>query len=101
MATLEVQQKVVCPECAQIATEHIQQVSALEGLSWWTRISCPMCQTVAEDGGDGYPPEDIRQRLMQAHGIWGLKIPRQQDRHRALVCLRRTLDFSLQERVCH
>ncbi len=63
-----------CPNCSAASTRGIGQSFAPGELVWSESFHCPSCGCATEADDCGFPPPEIRDVLITAHGLWGLHI---------------------------
>lgn len=86
-----------CGSCGRESVAGVGQ-HAGASLRWWLAFRCPACGAMLEaDGGDD-APEDVRQAIIAAHGLWALHVEAEgSERVRAVAALRHVLGLSMAE----
>ena len=85
-----------CPDCgADVSIDIGQAVVADNRLLWSKSISCGACGLATEEDGDGFPPESLRQSLLDSGGIWRALLVTSSDRQIAVMMLRKILGLDL------
>ena len=63
-----------CPDCSVLCTRSIGQSFAPGVLVWSESLHCSMCGCAIEADDHGFPPPEIRDAIITAHGLWGLHV---------------------------
>lgn len=95
MADLEHQ----CDRCQKKVKASFGQATIDSRLRWYLSYSCNHCSSTVEMDDLGFPPDEIRQKIIDEEGEWILKIGVEKLKNKAklLKILRKALDISIQE----
>ena len=63
-----------CPGCSADCSRGIGQSFAPGKLVWSESLHCSACGCAIEADDSGFPPPEIRDLLIAAHGLWALQV---------------------------
>lgn len=84
-----------CPACGHDGAAQLSQSARSGQLRWSRSIDCPTCGVIEEDD-IGFPPEPLREKILQGFGRWTLVVG-DADRLAAIGVVRSALKLSMQE----
>ena len=87
--------RMPCSACGHDGAAQLSQAVCSKQLRWSRSIDCPNCGIVEEDD-IGFPPEALREKILQAFGRWTLVVG-EQDRLAAIKIIRNAFDLSMEE----
>jgi hypothetical protein len=94
------QMKGVCSNCGRQTDVRIGQAISGNMLYWNQGSRCDSCNYQLEADGFGFPPEELRQMILQQDGKWDLIIEASTPgKTRAASFLRAVLNLSIPEAV--
>lgn len=64
-----------CPHCAAEGMLRIGQTAIHGELRWYESLNCSACSCASESDGDGFPPGEMRSRILDEHGEWVVILP--------------------------
>jgi hypothetical protein len=86
-----------CGSCRRASVAGVGQ-HAGASLRWWLAFRCSACGSMLEADGDEDAPEDIRQAIIAAQGLWALHVEAEgSEKIRAVAALRQVLGLTMGE----
>lgn len=94
-----VQIEYKCFECNNVIQANIYQSSIDWQLRWSSSYECPYCASINETDDIGFPPQAIRQKIIDEEGEWQLRIDERSSsgKIKALKIIRQILNLSIKE----
>lgn len=88
-----------CPNCKKKIDASIGQIAESHQLLWSLSYDCRYCDFAVEIDDIGFPPEEIRQKIMKEYGVWQLIVLKVEYDHKTklLKALRQIFNLSIQE----
>jgi hypothetical protein len=83
----------ICEKCNQNINIQVAQSIYNRKLVWSVSYICPHCGNQIEEDGNGYPPKNIRELILEIEGEWNLNITNIDSK--AIITLMKTLRESL------
>ena len=88
----------VCSDCGNDSNMTVAQTVINGTLKWYKSYSCQSCGAAEEIDGTGFPPEEIRDKILENEGRWKILFLHQKmNKAAAMKVLRGLLNLSLAE----
>jgi hypothetical protein len=88
--------KDTCDSCEHEIDVEIAQTIINGNLRWYKSYSCPFCGSTVEQDGEGYPPDEFRDKILESEGEWTLLLnTMNSEKARIMKVLRNTLNLSV------
>ncbi len=89
----------LCADCKKEMTANVGQSIIDLKLRWYLSCICKSCNTAIEMDDFGFPPDEIRQKILNQEGEWKLKINSLELKNKAKIIkvLRYALNLSIKD----
>ena len=95
--TRRVNGKWPCPRCSARDALEVGQANYQGTLRWYESVKCHNCGLRSEADGEGFPPEEFRDRLLQNSGRWEVRLDPVKSPATVAKVVRTALSLSMQD----
>lgn len=91
--------KWACPRCESEDALEIGQLNYRGKLRWYESVNCGNCDLRSETDGVGFPPDEVRERLIALDGLWCVRLDEIKSIAGVVKILRYVFLFEMKEAV--